>query len=72
MEQNRESGNRGGQPGGEVPGDRQRGMPAHGFEGMNYEQRREPYYTKRQPSRQNDHENPAGASENNRDDRSPI
>ena len=51
MEHNRESGNRGGHPGGNAPAGKDRQAAADGFEGMNYEQRREPYFTKRQQTR---------------------
>ena len=56
MENTRENEARGGRPGGNSAGDGGRQMPANGFEGMNYEQRREPYYSRQQrsASRQND------------------
>ena len=53
MEQNRENGNRGGHPGGAGSNESRRQNSDQGFEGMNYEQRRVPYFNKRQ--QQNTH-----------------
>jgi hypothetical protein len=72
MEHNRENGNRGGHPGGDVPCDGQKGNAALHFEGMNYEQRREPYFTKRQANRNSDLKNASGTAEHDLDGRSPI
>lgn len=72
MEHNRENGNRGGHPGGGSYNDSGRYNPEQGFEGMNYEQRREPYFNKRQ--QQNSHpatDDVSGSSEHKQDDRSP-
>lgn len=73
MEQNRESGYRGGHPGGGSYNDSGRQRIENGFEGMNYEQRREPYFTKRQQQHTHYPSNDAsGSCEHKQDDRSPM
>jgi hypothetical protein len=53
MNFDRDNEQRGGHPGEGRTGERSRPMPQNGFEGMNYEQRREPYKGNRQGSTRN-------------------
>lgn len=53
MNFDRDNEQRGGNPGEGRKGERHRQMPQNGFEGMNYEQRREPYKGARQHASRN-------------------
>lgn len=68
MEQNRENESRGGHPGGSM---NESGMQRaeQGFEGMNFEQHREPYKSRQQQYTRNKGNNASGAFEHNGDDR---
>ena len=48
MDFSRDKNTRNGHPGENAPGERGRKVPLDGFEGMNFEQRREPYKSRRQ------------------------
>lgn len=73
MEQNREKNNQNGHPGAGYANGARRQNAEQGFEGMNYEQRREPYVPAgRQPNNTRSQEDAAGGSQREQDDRSPI
>ncbi len=72
MEQNRDNTNRGGQPGGSG-NEYGRNKAEQGFEGMNYEQRREPYKSDRQQKLANKNgQGRNGRSDGEAGDRSPV
>lgn len=71
MEQNRENNNRGGHPGSGSASETGRQRQESGFEGMNYEQRREPYFNRGSQSMGHSRNEDQGSNaDHNQDDRS--